>query len=493
MPTPQYPPGPKESKYLQGFKLGLGIYDYLNECYEQYGDAFTIRVPGLDPMVWVNQRDMVRDFFRLKSHQINQETLPVPLDIGDNAIGFTNGDTHAHSRKVLIPPFAGKSIQNRLVPMHNLISERINQLTPGEEYDVAELIAETTLDIVAYTLVEEVDGTKFERYRKLLLGWLQASTTNTLFAIGTAYGPSKWRNVLNKKYLTARDKGQVPWYERLMPWGNAVRYKMELAEMVRQDVRAIRRRPDADHKGALAAVALATYDNGELLDEEKVITEVISIFVGGHDTSAATGSWYMLWMLKRPDILKKMRDTVLASIKENNGFNPIKIVNNPYLDACLNESQRLTPSAVGTMRHIVEDTQIGPLYLPKDTNILAANYLTHRRKDIWGDDAHEYRPERWCGEAAVNPKPYDFYPFGGGHRACIGLNQAKQQLRLLFAEFARRCEFTSKYSHNDNWPGQRQINVQTHPAGGVQVKVLNIRPETYGYHQIKNTKDVAVA
>lgn len=491
MAIAQLPPGPKDSSIVQGFKLGLGIYDYLTECYEKYGDAVTIKPPGMAPMVWVNERDMVRDFFRLKAHQIDQRTLPVPLDIGDNAIGFENGKTHAHSRKVLIPPFAGKNMENRLGPMHELITIRLNSLVPGQEYDVADLIAELTLDIVAFTLLEKIDGEKFERYRYLLLGWMEASTTQALFAIGISYGPSKWRNALHKMYLRARNLGKVPLRDKIMPWGNAVQFKLDLAEEVRRDVRAIRARPDADHKGVLAAMALSTYEDGELLDEEKVITEVISVFIGGHDTSAATGAWYMMWILRKPEVFQRMHDEVLTSIQENGYFDPVKVVNIPYVDACLNESQRLTPSAVGTMRYIIQDTQIGSLFLPKDTQILAANYVTHRRKDIWGEDANEYNPERWLGPNGMKPKPYEFYPFGGGHRACIGLQQAKQQLRLVFAEFARRCEISSKKIGRDYWPGQRQVNVQTHPHGGIQVRIDSIRPSTYGYPTDRSERSAA--
>ncbi|HET8706693.1 MAG TPA: cytochrome P450, partial [Pseudomonadales bacterium] len=91
-----------------------------------------------------------------------------------------------------------------------------------------------------------------------------------------------------------------------------------------------------------------------------------------------------------------------------------------------------------------------------------------------------YRPERWI-DGSAKPSPFEFFPFGGGRRACVGANQAKQQLRIIFAEFARRVDFTSKYSNNDIWPGQRQVSGQTEPQGGVPVKVLNVRPEFYGY------------
>ena len=62
----------------------------------------------------------------------------------------------------------------------------------------------------------------------------------------------------------------------------------------------------------------------------------------------------------------------------------------------------------------------------------------------------------------------------------MGSNQAKQQLRIIFAEFARRVEFDSPYAHTEQWPGQQQVSGQTEPQGGVPVTVTTVRPAHYG-------------
>ncbi|MFZ5604121.1 MAG: hypothetical protein ACOY7J_16855 [Pseudomonadota bacterium] len=82
------PPGPTESKFKQAMKMGTGIYDYLSECHAKYGDAFTLRFPGMDPLVWVASPEMAKDFFNLKPEQIDQRQLMIPIDIGDNQTGF---------------------------------------------------------------------------------------------------------------------------------------------------------------------------------------------------------------------------------------------------------------------------------------------------------------------------------------------------------------------------------------------------------------------
>ncbi|MCG8667826.1 MAG: cytochrome P450 [Pseudomonadales bacterium] len=481
MPVAQLPPGPTEAKFIQALKMGIGIYDYLEECHQKYGDAFTLNLSGLDPMVWVKDKEMVKDFFNLKPEQLNQSTLPIPIDIGDNSVGFITNREHMETRKIVVPPFVGKRLKDRAEAMHQIISREIDRMKPGDEYDMPRLIGSITLNIIVYTLLNEMDGERFHRYHDLMLEWIQSSTNDAMFLIGTLYGPSKYRNMLHRKYRERALEGKTASVvDKLMPWNKSIDIKVKIAHQIREDIRAIRANPDGK-EGVLAGYALATWSSGELLDEEKVIGEVMSALVGGHETSAATGAWYMLWLLKKPHIYKKMRQEVLQSIEENGRFDPIAITENKYLNACLNESQRLTPSAVGTMRHLVADTKIGSLYLPADTNVLAGAYLRHRDQDTWGDDVMEYRPERWLEEDGFKPGPFDFFPFGGGRRACIGSNQAKQQLRILFAEFARRVEFDSKYAMNNKWPGQQQVSGQTEPKGGVPVTIKEVRSTNFGY------------
>ncbi|HET8706295.1 MAG TPA: cytochrome P450, partial [Pseudomonadales bacterium] len=261
-----------------------------------------------------------------------------------------------------------------------------------------------------------------------------------------------------------------------LPWKQPIELKVQLADMIRIDIREIRRRNDPNDSHMLATLAKATYDNGELLDEERVIAECIGLLVGGHETSAATAAWFIIWLLKKPEVMAKIRAEVKESIAKEGKFDPIKIAELPYLTACLNESQRLTPSAIGTIRWLTQDTRIGSLYLPKGCAVLPCTYLTHRRKDIYGADANEYRPERWLEGNKYGPN--EFFPFGGGRRACVGMNQARQQLRIIFAEFARRAEFDCEWAQGDKWPVPRQIGGQTEPNGGVWVTVKSVRPES---------------
>ncbi|HET8708215.1 MAG TPA: cytochrome P450, partial [Pseudomonadales bacterium] len=201
------PPGPTEAKYKQAMKMGLGIYEYLSECHKKFGDAFTLNLPGMAPMVWVASPEMAKSFFNLKPEELDQSKLPIPIDVGDNQTGFINNKEHMDSRKIMIPPLVAKRLQDRAEVMHEITTRYINKMKPGDEYDMPRLIGDITLDIACYTLLGVKEGPKQQRYRQLMLDWIVASTNDTMFLIGNLYGPQKFRNMLHKAYLKKTAKG----------------------------------------------------------------------------------------------------------------------------------------------------------------------------------------------------------------------------------------------------------------------------------------------
>lgn len=481
MSADQLPPGPTGMKFKNAMKMGLGAFDFLTENFEKYGDTFTLRFPGLAPFVWLNSPELAQKFFNLKPEQIDQSKLPIPIDIGLSQTGFLNGKEHQHSRKIVIPPLIAKRLHDRADKMQQYTEQHINSWKVGDEFDTPRKVGDIALDMAVYTLLGELTEERSEKYKELMLGWIGAATNNTMFTLGTMYGPYKWRQWLNKKYLQQQAKGIMGNGKKgLFPWKQSLDYKVQLAEMFKEEIRKIRAENDETRGDMLSTMSRATYDDGSLLDEERIISEAIGILVGGHETSAATSAWHMLWMVKRPDVFEKCRQEVLESIKENGRFDPLAICELPYCNATLNESMRLTPSAVGALRHLIEDVDLGDFVVPAGTNILAGTYIIQRRKDIWGEDALEFKPERWL-DGKFKPGPFEYFPFGGGRRACIGANQAKQQLRIMWANFYLRCEFDSPFAGNDEWPKQMQVSGQTEPQGGVPVTVTKVRPAAEVY------------
>jgi len=92
-----------------------------------------------------------------------------------------------------------------------------------------------------------------------------------------------------------------------------------------------------------------------------------------------------------------------------------------YLDMVINEVHRLSPSIPLIGRQAVEDTQIDKdLILPKGLQIIISIYHLHRRKDIWGESADKFDPDRFSSENFRQVHPFAFIPFSKGPRNCIG-------------------------------------------------------------------------
>jgi len=475
------PPQPKDSQFKQALGLGIGIWDYMDKNQRTLGDTFTLKLPGQGPMVWTAEQDVIRDILKLREDQYDASLVQLPVDIGENNTVFLNDKEHQDARKLLIPSFTTNLLKGRAGVMQEITEAYINKMKVGDKINIPRFLGDITLDVICFTLLGLRSGPRKDRYKDVMLNWLLEATSDTNFTIGSAVGARRYRQFLHKLYRRQTEKGQMGDGKKgLMPWKRAVDLKVQLAAMLREDIRSIRQRNDASEGHVLSLLARATDASGQWLDEERVIAESIGLLIAGHETSAATGAWFMIWLQQKPAVYKKIRDEAIASLQTEGGMDAIKLSEMPYLTACLNESQRLSPSAIGFIRWLRHDTQLGHLYLPAGTAVLPNIYLTHRDKKIYGPDALEYRPERWL-EDGRKFGPSEFLPFGGGRRACVGMNQGRQQLRIIFSELARRVEFSSEFQGSNKLPRSRMIGGQTEPEKGVWVTVKEVRPATYGF------------
>ncbi|HVL01992.1 MAG TPA: cytochrome P450 [Dongiaceae bacterium] len=465
------PQRPKESKMKQGLAMSKGPFEYLSKNMNELGDAFTITAPASRPMVFLNTPSAVKEVMAIPDDHIDQARMPFPIDVGEKQTGFLGGIEHKDARKILIPNVNSERLKDRAVDMYDIIERRVAQLVDGQQIDITRFVGDVTLDIACFSLTGHKSGPVKEQYKSLMARWLHLSTNNTMFMLGMMVGPTRWRGRMHRLYQEKIAKGNFGKEKRFYftPWGRAVELKAQLDQMLRRDIRQARAHRDDNRNDILYYLSIATDSSGELLSEDRVIAESLAVLFGGHETSAGTGGFFALWLMKNPVVCEKIIAEVKASIAEQGKFNAHAVSQLRYLNAAFMESQRLTPTIMATMRCLIKDVHIAGYDLPAGINIVTSPYLIGRRKDVWGDDAEQYRPERWLENKG--PKPYEFFPFGGGQRTCVGLNQARQQLKILFAVLLLKTEWESKYKNNAVWPSQTNVAGTTQPEGGVPVTV----------------------
>lgn len=216
----------------------------------------------------------------------------------------------------------------------------------------------------------------------------------------------------------------------------------------------------------LTEVAKRTSDPKQLRDE------CLNILLAGRDTTASLLSHTFHVLARRPDIFNKLK----AEVDELGGARPDyeTLKSMKYLKYVLNESLRLYPVVPANARFSNKNTTLprgggpdgmSPIFIPKGTTVLYNVAAMHYRKDIYGPDAHEFRPERWAPEEGLRPG-WGYLPFNGGPRICVG-----QQFALTEASYTivRLLQEFDGVENRDQTPWTEQIMLTMAVGNGVHV------------------------
>lgn len=116
----------------------------------------------------------------------------------------------------------------------------------------------------------------------------------------------------------------------------------------------------------------------------------------------------------------------------------------------LREVLRLYPSAVTMTRNTYKETQLGEKTIPAGVEITIPILLVQHDEELWGDDAKEFKPERFAeGVSKVTKGQLSYFPFGAGPRVCIGQNFAMIEAKLVVAVILQHFTFelSPSYAH----------------------------------------------
>ncbi|KAL9056832.1 MAG: hypothetical protein Q9162_002703 [Coniocarpon cinnabarinum] len=277
--------------------------------------------------------------------------------------------------------------------------------------------------------------------------------------------------------------GQVPWTDKLFlrnpillflsrhglfnfaskPAEFAARRQNERLSGINRAEKAL---PEVDEKRGvdfMTRFLQAQKDHPEFMDDTRIMGACLSLIFAGSDSTAASFANVFYNLLKNPRVYTKLMrelDTAAASGKlyadnETRGtsteiFSYDAASSLPYLDAVITESFRIAPAVGIVLERIVPKggATIAGRAIPEGTIVGCNAWVLHRRKEIFGSDVEEFRPERWLESEGADPAKVkdmkaNMFHFGAGSRTCIGRNISLMELYKGIPSFLRRFEVSA--------------------------------------------------
>jgi cytochrome P450 len=202
---------------------------------------------------------------------------------------------------------------------------------------------------------------------------------------------------------------------RLSPWGRFNALVADADRVVYEEMESRRSTlGEAGHEDVLSLLLAARDEEGEPLTELELRDELMTLLLAGHETTATALSWTLERLVRHPQVLARLYEEHRAGETD-------------YLDATIKEALRLRPVVPAVGRYLSEPLELDDRTIPADVYLNLSIYLLHRREDLY-PDPDVFRPERFLERPAGT---YEWIPFGGGTRRCLGASFALLEMRVV--------------------------------------------------------------
>lgn len=214
-------------------------------------------------------------------------------------------------------------------------------------------------------------------------------------------------------------------------------------------------------KRSLIDYVMDNYLNGFLTRREYIHTTMTLMF-GSNKSSTDALSKLLFNLSTHQQVQTKLRNLVA---KEGDDCK--------YLDMVVHESLRLFPPVyAGCSRTITRDIESECGLVPKGSFVVTPVYLIHKLKEYWGEDAEEFRPERW--ENAKNFHPVQHLTFGAGKRNCVGMQFALVEIKMFIRQLILRYRFDPSPKTDPTMMHEAPAMMITIPDTPVHVKISRL-------------------
>ncbi len=444
------PPSPPTHRLVQMLQWIARPMALMEDCAQRYGDLFTLHLgKNFGPIVFVSNPQALQEILSDSKHfdapgEFNEIFKPL---LGEQSVITVSGPRHQRQRQLLMPPFHGERMRNYGQLIGDVAQQVMSQWKRGEPFCVRSSTQAIAMRVILRAVFGLNDSPRSQQLEPLLGAMLDE--TSSPYSAAILYFP-----------LLQRDLGP------LTPWGKFLQRQRQTDKLLYEEIQERRAQPDSSRTDILSLLMSATDEAGEPMTDVELHDELMTLLVAGHETTATALAWALYWIHKLPSV----RQTLLEELDSlGDDPDPSAIFRLPYLSAVCSETLRIYPVGMLTFaREVKESLSLKGYELEPGTAVIGSIYLTHRREDLY-PDADQFKPERFLERQY---SAYEFLPFGGGTRRCIGFAFAQFEMKVVLAKILSRFELALA-DNREVRPTRRGL--VTAPAGSIRLVVTGVR------------------
>ena len=358
-----------------------------------------------------------------------------------------SGVQHQRQRQLLTPPFYGERMRSYTQVINDLTTEVMSGLEIGKPLNVRNITQAITLRTIMKAVFGLYEGQRAQKM-EVLLGELMNQFSSPI-SVAMLYFP-----VLQK------DLGA--W----SPWGKYQRCQQEVDKLIYQEIQERREKPDLSRTDILNLLIFAKDEAGKSMNDQELRDELLTLLIAGQETTATALAWALYWIHKLPAVQEKLL-CELDNLGEDPDITTISQLT--YLNAVCCETLRIYPVVMLTFPRVVEiPVKLCGWDLEPGTLLYCSIYLTHQREDLY-PEPKKFKPERFLERQF---SPYEYLPFGGGVRRCIGAAFALFEMKVALVKIL--SEYTLTLVNNGEIKPRRR-GLVTAPASPIEIVVTNKR------------------
>ncbi len=430
MQTNTLPPGGL-SAIFKTIAFGRGQIEVLRDCVREYGRTFTLSTT-VGNLVLTADPEGIKEIFTADPDTFTAFGV-VPLEplVGANSMILLGGARHKRERKLLMPPFHGERMRAYGQIMQNASIEAASKLRPGERFVMQDLTQTITFDIILRAVFGVQDLERSAFFHQLNHEMMTSIRPIFMFV----------------DFLR---------HEAVPSWKHFMNIHRQVRALLQAQIELCRAR-EGTQEDIIGLMLAARDEQGEPMTDLELQDELLTMIAAGHETTAIGLAWAFFWVHKHPAILRRVLDEI-----DSLGPTPMPeaMAKLPYLGAVCDETLRRTPVLPIVPRRVAKPFRLRDWDIPVGTGVGAAIAAVHFDPDIY-PEPDVFRPERFLENKF---SPFEFLPFGGGHRRCLGAAFASYEMRIILGTILAKHCFTLE---STIMPGRVRRNVTIGPKGGI--------------------------